>query len=246
MLGGEKKLIAGDYLLDKKEGPADLAFRITKGHFHLNTFKATIPEGWSVTQIGEYLKTNLISFDKSKFIKLAKEKEGYLFPDTYFISPTIKPEDMIKKMTDNFDLKIKSVTALSTSTKTLKEIIIMASILEEEARTTESRRMVSGILWKRISLGMPLQVDSTFLYINGKTTYELTLEDLKINSPYNTYQYKGLPPGPISNPGLDAINAALNPIKSKYIYFLSSKSGTMHYATTFEEHKKNKELYLNK
>lgn len=245
-LGGENKLIAGDYLLDKTEGPADLAFRITKGQFHLNTFKATIPEGWNIMQIADYLKVNLIAFDKTKFLKLAKDKEGYLFPDTYFISPTIKPEDVIKKMSDNFELKIKSVTALSTSTKTLKEIITMASILEEEARTTESRRMVAGILWKRISLGMPLQVDSTFLYINGKTTYELTLEDLKINSPYNTYQYKGLPPGPISNPGLDAINAALNPIKSKYLYFLSSRSGTMYYATTFEQHKKNKELYLNK
>lgn len=246
ILGGEKNLIAGDYLLDKKEGPSELAHRITKGLFHLNTFKATIPEGWSSMQIGDYLKLNLVGFNRNKFVNLAKQKEGYLFPDTYFISPTIKPEDMIKKMSENFDTKIKKISGISTTTYALKDIVIMASILEEEARTTESRRMVAGILWKRLSLGMPLQVDSTFLYINGKNTYELTLDDLKIDSPYNTYQYKGLPPGPISNPGEDAIFAAINPIKSKYLYFLSSRSGKMYYATTFEQHKRNKELYLNK
>lgn len=244
--GGEKNLIAGDYLLDKKEGPVDLADRITQGKFHLYTFKATIPEGWSSKQIADYMKSNLVGFNKTKFLSLTKEKEGYLFPDTYFVSPTIKPEALIDLMSKNFDEKIKTVTALATSTHTLKEVIIMASILEEEARTTESRRIVAGILWKRLSLGMPLQVDSTFLYINGKTTYDLTADDLKINSPYNTYKYKGLPPGPISNPGLDAINAALSPIQTKYLYFLSSKSGDMYYATTFEQHKRNKELYLNR
>ncbi len=244
--GGEKNLIAGDYLLDKKEGPVDLANRITKGRFHLNTFKATMPEGWSSKQIGQYLKSNLPDFDEAKFLTLAKPKEGYLFPDTYFISPIIKPEAMIQLLSKNFEEKIKSVTGLATSTHSLKDVIIMASILEEEARTTESRQTVAGILWKRLSLGMPLQVDSTFLYINGKTTYDLTANDLKIDSPYNTYKYKGLPPGPISNPGLDAINSALNPITTKYLYFLSSKSGKMYYATTFEEHKRNRELYLNK
>jgi UPF0755 protein len=93
-------------------------------------------------------------------------------------------------------------------------------------------------------MGMPLQVDSTFSYINGKNTYELTLDDLKIDSLYNTYKYKGLPPGPINNPGLEAITSALNPIKTKYLYFLTEKDGTIHYAKTFEEHKRNKERYL--
>lgn len=245
-LGGEKKLIAGDYLLDLKEGPVDLAYRITQGKFHLVTFKATIPEGWSSAQIAEYIKINLKDFDAATFLKLARKEEGYLFPDTYFVSPAIKPDVFIDMMKNNFDEKIKKAYGIATSTHNLKEIITMASILEEEARTTESRQVVAGILWKRLSLGMPLQVDSTFLYINGKTTYELTADDLKINSPYNTYKYKDLPPGPISNPGLDAINSALNPIETKYLYFLSSKSGKMYYATTFEQHKRNKELYLNK
>jgi UPF0755 protein len=246
IFGGEKTVMAGDYLLDKLSGPFDLAYRLVNGKFHLNTVKITIPEGWNSMQMGDYLEKNLVNFDKKFFVSLAKEKEGYLFPDTYFVSPAIKPEDLVNRMNNNFETKIKTLSGVATSTHKLKDIIIMASILEEEARTTESRQVIAGILWKRLSLGMPLQVDSTFSYINGKNTYELTLDDLKINSPYNTYVYKGLPPGPIGNPGIDAIYAAIYPKSTKYLYFLSSKSGGMYYATTFEEHKRNKELYLNK
>ncbi len=246
LLGGEKKMKAGDYLLDQKEGPADIAYRLVHGKFHLEVAKITIPEGWSVSNIADYLSKTLIDFNKTRFINLAKSKEGYLFPDTYFVSPAAKPEKIIEIMSKTFENKTKNIQGLSTSTHTFSDIIILASILEEEARTTESRRTIAGILWKRLDLGMPLQVDSTFLYINGKNTYELTAADLKIDNPYNTYVYKGLPPTPISNPGVDAIFAAANPIESKYLYFLSSKSGDMYYATTFEQHKRNKELYLNK
>lgn len=120
----------------------------------------------------------------------------------------------------------------------------MASLLEEEARTTETRKMVSGILWKRLSAGMPLQVDAVFPYIIGKNTFEITLKDLEFDSPYNTYKYKGLPPGPISNPGKDSILAAIYPTKSDYWFYLSDKNGLMHYAITFDEHKINKAKYL--
>ncbi|MCX6701950.1 MAG: endolytic transglycosylase MltG [Candidatus Zambryskibacteria bacterium] len=178
-----------------------------------------------------------------QFLTLAKSNEGYLFPDTYFISKTAKSMDVINMMKENFEVKINSVSGIATSTHKLKDIIIMASILEGEA-LPKDRNIVAGILWKRLEMGMPLQVDSTFAYINGKNTYELTLDDLKIDSPYNTYKYRGLPPGPISNPGLEAIISAINPIKTKYLYFLTEKDGTIHYAKTFEEHKRNKELYL--
>lgn len=244
--GGEKKVKAGDYLLDTKEGPADLAYRFVHGEYHLVVTKITIPEGWNVFQIGDYLQKTLINFDKASFLKLSKSHEGYLFPDTYFVSPAISPARIIERMQNNFLLKKEGITGLATTTYAFKDIVIMASILEEEARTTESRRIIAGILWKRLKLGMPLQVDSTFSYINGKNTYELTLSDLQIDSPYNTYRYKGLPPGPIGNPGIDAIESAMNPTVTKYLYFLSSRSGKMYYATTFEQHKRNKELYLNK
>ncbi len=246
LLGGEKKVLAGDYLLNKRTGPYDLANRFVHGDSGLATTKITIPEGWNIYQISEYLFATLINFDKKGFLRLAKNYEGYLFPDTYFVSPTIKPDKVIELMRNNFNFKKSSINGIATTTRDLKDVIIMASIIEDEARTTESRRVISGILWKRLALGMPLQVDSTFLYINGKNTYELTVDDLKIDSPYNTYVYQGLPPTPIGNPGEDAIFSALNPVSTKYLYFLSSKSGNMYYATTFEQHIKNKQLYLNK
>jgi UPF0755 protein len=184
-----------------------------------------------------------MQFNKEEFLNLAKGREGYLFPDTYFVSGSVNPSEIIQMMENNFTKKITSVPGIATSTHTLKDIITMASILEGEA-LPKDRAVVAGILWKRLGMGMPLQVDSTFSYVNGKNTYELTLDDLKIDSPYNTYEHKGLPPGPISNPGLDAIISALTPTKTKYLYFLTEKDGTIHYAKTFEEHKRNKELYL--
>ncbi len=245
MLGGEKRVIAGDYLLDSPVGPVDLAYRLVGGKFHIDTTKVTIPEGWNVFQIADYMEGNIANFDKDKFLSLARDKEGYLFPDTYFISKAARPESIVGIMTQTFNQKVLDLESLATSTHTLKEIVTMASILELEARTSESRRIIAGILWKRLSIGMPLQVDSTFSYVNGKNTYELTIADLGIDSPYNTYKYKGLPPGPVGNPGIDAIIDALSPTTSKYLYFLSSRDGTMYYAKTFEEHKKNKALYLN-
>jgi len=246
LLGGEKRVIAGDYLLNRKIGSADLAYRLVKGDFQLEPVKVTIPEGWNVFQISDYLDKSFINFDKKLFLSLAKENEGYLFPDTYFISPIAKSEVMIEMMKGNFTSKISGIKEIKSSSHTLKEIITMASIVELEASTTPSRRIVSGILWKRIALGMPLQVDSAFSYINGKNTYELTALDLKIDSPYNTYKYKGLPLTPIGNPGLDSIQATLSPIKTDYLYFLSSKSGVMYYAKTLEEHIKNRARYLNR
>ncbi|MFA7216675.1 MAG: endolytic transglycosylase MltG [Candidatus Paceibacterota bacterium] len=242
--GGEKKIIAGDYLLDKKQGLLSLANRFTEGLFGLNDIRITIPEGWNVFQIANYLEKTLIKFNKDEFLSLAIKDEGYLFPDTYFVSPTIKEKTLVDLMKKNFDDKISKIEAINNLDEPLEDIIKMASILEGEAKPKD-RRIVAGILWQRLSMGMPLQVDTSFIYINGKSTFDLSLDDLKIDSPYNTYKYKGLPPTPISNPGVDAILAAMNPEKTKYLYFLTDEEGNMHYAKTFEEHKRNKELYLN-
>ncbi len=244
LFGGERSIIAGNYLLDSRENIIGLAWRLVQGRFHIGMAKLTIPEGSDAFQIADYLQSTLQNFDKAAFLELAKKQEGYLFPDTYFVSPSAAPQDIISIMRDNFDRKIASLPELKSSSHPLSEIITMASILEEETNTPEARRMVSGILWHRIALDMPLQVDSAFAYVNGKNTYDLTANDLKIDSPYNTYVHAGLPPGPISNPGLDVISAALHPTQSDYLYFLSSKDGTMHYAKTFEEHKSNKIKYL--
>lgn len=242
--GGEKNIIAGDYLLSKKQGSLSLANRFTEGLFGLNDIRITIPEGWNVFQIADYLEKTLIKFNKDEFLSLAIKDEGYLFPDTYFVSPTIKEKTLVDLMRNNFESKVSKIEDINNSDKPLEDIIKMASILEGEAKPKD-RRMVAGILWKRLSLGMPLQVDASFVYINGKNTFQLSLDDLKIDSPYNTYRYKGLPPTPISNPGVDSIVAAINPEKTNYLYFLTGKDGNMHYAKTFDEHKRNKELYLS-
>ena len=120
----------------------------------------------------------------------------------------------------------------------------MASLLEREVPLTYDRRVVAGILWKRIRLGMPLQVDAVFPYIIGKNSFNLTKSDLATDSPYNTYLYKGLPAGPIANPGLDAILAAVTPLPTSYLYYLSDKYGNLHYSATYEQHLANKHKYL--
>ena len=152
---------------------------------------------------------------------------------------------MIEATEKNFKDKIAALNEkIVVFNQSLEEIIIMASLLEEEARQLETKQMIAGILWKRIKMGMPLQVDSSFQYVNGKNTFTLSLDDLKIDSPYNTYLYKGLPPTPISNPGLDSILAALTPTVSNYLYFLTGKDGNMRYAVTHDQHVANKEKYL--
>ena len=244
ILGGEHKIIAGDYLLDKKENALVLAYRLINGSFHLQTVKITIPEGWCAYEITDYLGKTLLKFDKKQFLALAEKNEGYLFPDTYFVSPTAKPEEIIDLMKNNFAAKISAVQKqILASGHSESDIIKMASILEGEALPAD-RPKVAGILWRRLALGMPLQVDSTFKYINEKNSYDLTADDLKIDSPYNTYINKGLPPTPINNPGLNSILAAITPVKTKYLYFLTEKDGTIHYAVTFAEHVANKVRYL--
>lgn len=171
--------------------------------------------------------------------------EGYLFPDTYLFTIDVTGEDVVETMSANFDEKIADIKQdVLRSKKDLSEIIIMASIIEREVQSVEDKKIVSGIFWKRIEIGMPLQADSTLTYEVGKTSAELSTEDLRTDSPYNTYTNRGLPPTPISNPGLDSIQAAVEPSSSPYLYFLTDEEGAVHYAKDFEEHKLNKAKYI--
>lgn len=154
----------------------------------------------------------------------AQNKEGYLFPDTYFFFDTSSEKDVLYSMSNNFKEKIVSIQSeISASAKSEQNIIIMASIIEREAEGNADRTIISGILWNRISKNMPLQVDSA----------------------PETYKIKGLPSAPICNPGLKAIEAAMHPVSSSYLYYLHDKNGIIHYAETFAEHKQNKIKYLN-
>jgi len=200
----------------------------------------------TILQIAKILKLNFESFDEEFFLRLAKDKEGYLFPDTYQFLPNVNPIEVIAVMERTFNNKIKEfLPEIEAQGKTVHDIIVMASIIEEEARTQETRNIISGILWTRIDIGMPLQVDAVFPYIMGKNTFQLTLEDLQVDSPYNTYKYKGLPPGAISNPGISSIMASVRPVKTQYLFYLSDMNGDMHYSNNFESHKRNKAVYLN-
>ena len=196
-------------------------------------------------EIALILFEKLPNFDSAFFLEHALPQEGYLFPDTYFFTSGAVAQGVEMVMNDNFNKKIEPWKGeVEVSKHSLRDIIIMASILEKEATTEEDKGLVSGILWNRISKGMPLQVDAPFLYLFGKKSSEITVTDLQVKSAYNTYRNKGLPAGPIGNPGIVAIRAAIHPTLSPYVYYLSDKDGVMHYAKTFAEHVANKAKYL--
>lgn len=224
--------------------------------------KITFPEGWTSKQMAERLTAN--GLDGKGFLGLAnntdvlrgnynfledkniKTLEGYLFPETYFFTKEMDAETMVKKMLGIFNAKITyqmKNDALKNG-KALKDIIIMASIIEGEVRTDEDRKIVSGIFWKRIKDGRALQSCATLAYVTGENKKQYSEADTKINSPYNTYLHKGLLPAPISNPGLSAIMAAIYPTLTDYNYFLSdSETGKTIFSKTYEEHTANKTRY---
>ncbi|MEN9621775.1 MAG: hypothetical protein RLZZ67_209 [Candidatus Parcubacteria bacterium] len=248
IFGGTKGLKAGDYFLDHAQNAVVLAWRMTHSDYNLQNIKVTIPEGWTSFEIAAFISKDkrFSHFSAKEFIKMAAPYEGYLFPDTYLLLPNITAQNVLETMLSNYKERTASLSGqIMVFGRPIKDIITMASIIEEEARTEESRKIIAGILWKRFDEGMLLQVDATFVSVNGKkASSDLTLDDLKIDSPYNTYVYKGLPPGPISNPGLGSISATINPIKTKYYFYLSDKQGNMHYGITHDQHVENKFKYL--
>jgi UPF0755 protein len=238
-------IVAGEYFFKEPLTLLGVTPKVARGAYGLTPLKVVIPEGTSVREMAEIISKNFENFDANEFISIAERDEGYLFPDTYQFLPTVKAPQVYSDMKANFEKKTSELKKeIAVSERSLHEIITMASILEEEARRTQTRRMISGILWKRLEIDMPLQVDAVFPYINGKNTFELTLDDLDIDSPYNTYRYRGLPPTPITNPGLDSILAALTPEESPYLYYLADLEGETHYSETFEGHKIKKARYL--
>lgn len=245
-LGGERAMKAGEYFFPRPENSFSVAWRMLHGRHGIEVVKTTIPEGFTVKEIAELLDNEHFSlFKRSDFEALSKE--GYLFPDTYFIPVTMTATSAVAMLENNFSRKISSLEpAIKLSGRSVEEIVIMASILEGEVKDAGDLEIVSGILWKRYDRGLPLQVDASFAYINGKTSKELTLEDLKTDSPFNTYLHKGLPPTPISNPGLASLQAAIFPASTPYLYFLTGDDSKMYYSRTFEEHVAKKLQYIKR
>jgi UPF0755 protein len=233
LIGKQKNLKAGKYFLSSSMNISQIAQKIISGD--IAKVKVTIPEGFTVKEIEERLG-----------IKLPGENlEGYLFPDTYYFPIDVSGKEVAKIMRENFEKKISPYKEeIEKSGRSLHEIITMASLLEKEVKTKEEKEIVAGILWKRLKYGIPLQVDATITYITGKKTTRISKEDLQIDSPYNTYKYKGLPPGPICNPGLESILAALYPKDSDYWYYLSTPEGKTLFFKTLKEHNLAKAKYL--
>ncbi len=239
-------IIAGGYIFRERESVITVGRRLATGRHELDTIKITFPEGLTVKEMAKLCKDNLPLCDEKEFIKLGASLEGYLYPDTYFFIQSSIAEDVIQMMKDTFNQKILQLDKeIKSFDKSEKDILIMASILEKEAQNFENRKAVASILWKRISIGMPLQADATLQYETGKNTYQLTTEDLAKKSPYNSYTSKGLPPTPIANPSIESIRAAITIKPTKYLYYLTDKSGNFYFAETHEQHVINKQKYLN-
>jgi UPF0755 protein len=172
--------------------------------------------------------------------------EGYLFPDTYSVAKGDTPEDVIRRALRNFEEQLtpEIVKEIEAQKKTLFEVLTMASIIEKEVRSLKDKKLVSGILWKRLAEGMRLQVDATVVYVREGNYYKVTIDETFTESPYNTYRNDGLPPGPISNPGLESIEAALYPTDSPYWFYSSPSINRTIFSRTFEEHKAAADAYV--
>lgn len=236
--GSDRSIHAGRYLFSSPLNMFQVLNRIETGEPGIESIRVTLVEGMASFEMARVLETALPDFDTETFLVEAKKQEGYLFPDTYFIEPGTEVSTIIERLRENFEERTKNLGLT-------REHIIMASLIEKEANTPEDRRLVSGILWNRLEKGMRLQVDATFGYTRGIPSYVPTGNDPDIDSPYNTYLNAGLPKGPITNPGLDSFEASLNPASTSYLYYLTGRDGLMYYANTFEEHKRNRERFLD-
>lgn len=244
--GSEDKVIAGEYFFSQKLALYEVISRVTGGEYGLDPIKVRIPEGATVEEIGDILAKRFPDISADRFVSLAAGLEGYLFPDTYYWLPIVREDQVIKEMSQNFQNKLEPLLPdIQKSNQDLHEIVTMASLVEGEAsNSNQERKVIAGILWKRIEIDMPLQVDAVFKYIVGRGGLNITKADLKIDSPYNTYKNKGLPPGPINNPGLSSIVAAINPSQSPYLFYLHDKYGNIHYASNYNQHSINARKYL--
>jgi UPF0755 protein len=242
--GKTKNLQAGKYSLSPSMTVSEIAKKVINGEVIRDWIKVTILEGWRTEQIEQRLsKLGVISSEG----KLPKDQEGFLFPDTYYFNKGSSPDEVVKRMQDNFDNKVTEDlrAEIERQGKILYDILIMASLIEKEVISDEDRAIVSGIFWKRLENNYPLESCATIAYILGVDKWRYSIEDTRIESPYNTYTNIGLPPTPINNPGLSTIKAAIYPKESDYNFFLTDpETGATVFSKTFEEHNANKRKYF--
>ena len=241
----DAKLQAGDFYISYSMDLPAIIESLAHGSLD---YWLTIPEGWRSEQVAAAIakKSSLSSPD---FIVAAKPYEGRLFPDTYLIPQQATAEDIVSILTNNFDKKFSSLKLPQPQKFSPDQLIIIASLIEREARHESDRPLVSSVIYNRLNLGMALQLDATVQYALGQPdnwwSQNLSREQLTTLSAYNTYAHPGLPPAPIANPGLAALEAAIDPADTDYLYYVSDSGGYNHYAKDIEGHNQNISQYLN-
>ena len=243
----DKKIEAGDFRLNPSMNTSDIAQTLTHGTLDI---WVTIPEGLRAEEIAEILKDKIPTY-KPFWKDVLIQKEGYLFPDTYLVPKNADIALIVSLMLKNFENKYAAIQPNEKNTLSKNDSVIVASLVEREARFPEDRILVASVMSNRLKIDMKLDIDATVQYALGysqdeKTWWKknLTVDDLAINSIYNTYKNSGLPPTPISNPGIDAIASVINAPKTDYLYYISDKSGRLHFAKTIEEHNANVKKYI--
>ncbi len=244
-------LKAGEYELETPLSPKQLLHILSQGKILLHPI--TIPEGLTRREIARHLEENyglstdalLTQFGEASLIHSmddqARDLEGYLFPETYHFPKNISPQQMVEAMVEQFR-QVFDQTWQSRATElglSIREVVILASLVEKETSHAEERELVSAVFHNRLRIGMKLDCDPTIVYVlknADEYSGRLRSKDLKLDNPYNTYLYPGLPPGPIANPGRAALQAALYPADVDYLYFVSRNDGTHHFSRTYREH----------
>ncbi len=250
--GLQNSLQAGEYVINPNMTLQQIVAMLAKGE---TTYQLiTIPEGYTVEQIATLLQEKKIgsaavfkqiaqhilpyAYMKNQNSNVVYQMEGYLFPNTYQIRKGATEEQILSMMTTQFDKQFNDAMRTRTAELglSMQEAVILASLVEKEAQLPEDRPIIAGVFLNRLKLDMPLQSCATIQYILGYPKAELTVRDTEIPSPYNTYLHPGLPPGPIANPGMAALQAVLYPKKTEYLYFVADKEGAHHFSKTYGEH----------
>ena len=244
--GLDKKIQAGDFRLNPSLTMQEIANNLTHGTLDI---WVTIPEGVRATEIANILKANKLPTYQDFWEEELEKNEGYLFPDTYLIPKDADLDTVISLLKDTFETRYSSL-ATPKNGLTKEQVVKIASMVEREARDAKDRTLVASVILNRFNIGMKLDIDATIQYALGYQKDQkrwwkkgLTLDDLKINSPYNTYRVAGLPPTPISNPGIESLRAVVNPAQTDYLFYITDAKGINHYAETIQEHNANIERY---
>ncbi len=261
--GIDSKLKDGEYFFSKSQNLMEIARLLFVGADSTKELTLRFIEGWNNAQIAEYLEAQGVA-TQAEFFKVVQKKaswwdaydflqtkpndrdlEGYLFPDTYRVFRDASVTDIVRKMLDEFDAKLTPQLRndIERQGLTIHELLTLASIIEKEVPHPDDRKKVADIFYKRLDAGIALQADSTVNYATGKSTPRASAADLEIDSAYNTYKHRGLPPGPIANSGLSAIEAAIYPEENPYYYFLTTPDGDVIYNVDFNGHVEDKNKY---